>query len=125
MKKAAVISLAVLIASLNFKDLFTYLEFYLNRDYIACNLCINLNDPAAMCYGSCFLKKSLKANQEQEQKYPFAKKEERSNTVYLPIARSALCSFSSAQNHTQITGHPGSLYSFTYLTDIFHPPSLG
>ena len=44
--------------------------FYVNRDYIAANLCINRFDKIPVCKGSCFLEKQLNTNQQQQQKVP-------------------------------------------------------
>lgn len=42
-------------------------EFYLNRDYIAKNLCENRNKPQLHCNGKCHLKKQLQKEEQQQQ----------------------------------------------------------
>lgn len=45
-------------------------SFYINRDYIAQNICINRFDAIPLCKGSCVLEKELKKNEDQQQKLP-------------------------------------------------------
>ncbi|OMP75869.1 MULTISPECIES: hypothetical protein [unclassified Chitinophaga] len=42
--------------------------FYLKRDYIATNYCINRFDKIPVCKGSCFLEKQLEKEQEREKR---------------------------------------------------------
>ncbi len=53
--------------SFSFKDFIIYAHFHLNRTLIANTLCVN---PNSKCKGKCYLNKSLKRSQEQEQKVP-------------------------------------------------------
>ena len=43
------------------------LEYEINRDYIARNLCINRGKPSCCCKGKCFLQKKLAADEDQQQ----------------------------------------------------------
>ncbi|WPQ60663.1 hypothetical protein SIO70_20130 [Chitinophaga sancti] len=42
--------------------------FYLERDYIAANYCINRFDRMPICKGACFLEKQLEKEQEREKR---------------------------------------------------------
>lgn len=58
-KKITAISLVLLLSLQCFYKLGVITYFQLNRDYIAEVLCINKEEPIAMCYGKCFLDKNL------------------------------------------------------------------
>lgn len=46
-------------------------SFYINRDYIAENLCVNRFEAIPVCKGQCFLDEKLKENEnKQEQRLP-------------------------------------------------------
>ncbi|MEV4884119.1 hypothetical protein MRBLMN1_002633 [Chitinophaga ginsengisegetis] len=49
--------------------------FYLNRNYIASELCINRFDLIPVCKGSCFLEKKIKENDKPENTTGFRLKE--------------------------------------------------
>ncbi|RKR84156.1 hypothetical protein BDD43_4383 [Mucilaginibacter gracilis] len=51
-------------------------SFYLQRDYIARNLCVNRFASIPVCLGRCFLNKELKEDQKKEQSVPNAKQKE-------------------------------------------------
>lgn len=51
------------------------LHFVWNRNYIAQTYCINKDKPYMQCKGACFLKKSLKNNNQAEQSIPCILKE--------------------------------------------------
>lgn len=46
-------------------------EYYLNKDYIAQNLCENKDKPQKHCEGKCHLQKQLKEDEKKEQTPPF------------------------------------------------------
>jgi len=49
----------------------TWASFHFNADYIASNLCVNRDKPAAQCHGKCYLTQQLKKSEQQpEQKTP-------------------------------------------------------
>nr|WP_121272320.1 hypothetical protein [Pedobacter schmidteae] len=52
----------------NCSNLFVYLGFEANQNYIAKELCINRDKPEMHCNGKCYLMKKLKQAQEKEQK---------------------------------------------------------
>jgi ribosomal protein S19 len=43
-----------------------YLEYALNKEYIAKNLCVNRDKPKSCCQGKCHLKKELAKNDNSE-----------------------------------------------------------
>ena len=55
--------LAVLISYV-LRPVMPFIEYALNKDYIAKNLCINRNKPKSCCQGKCHLKKQLAKSDE-------------------------------------------------------------
>jgi len=123
-KKGVIILLSIVIVSLSFKDFFTYAHFYLNNNFIVNNICINRNTPEVECNGKCYLKKSIKENQEQEKKIPNPAKEKKSNFVFFPISKNLLSNTSTEENSQQLINFFIHNYSFSYHKEIFHPPPL-
>jgi hypothetical protein len=55
--------------------------FYVNRDYIANNLCENRNRPQMHCNGKCQLKKQLSEEDRKDQENP-ERKSENKNEIF-------------------------------------------
>jgi len=99
------------------------LDFELNQNYIAKNLCENRNKPCCHCNGKCYLKKQLnKADKEtsngtssqkdQETVLFFA---EQKNTVSLPFHENILTKYllrNFSFSHQNLYG------------SVFHPPQI-
>jgi len=47
-----------------FRPVIPYIEYAVNKDYIAKNLCINRDKPQNCCEGKCYLEKQLKNSTE-------------------------------------------------------------
>lgn len=47
-----------------FRPVIPYIEYAVNKDYIAKNLCINRDKPHSCCEGKCYLEKQLKNSTE-------------------------------------------------------------
>ncbi|MGO4291211.1 hypothetical protein [Chitinophaga sp. RAB17] len=60
---------------------FVMLDFYLNQEYIAANLCENRDKPAMHCNGKCHLSKKLKEEDKRDQDNP-ERKDHRSEIFY-------------------------------------------
>jgi hypothetical protein len=58
-KKCIAIGLILIMSAQCFYKLGVITYFQLNRDYIAEVVCVNKEKPITMCYGQCFLDKSL------------------------------------------------------------------
>ncbi|MFC4478878.1 hypothetical protein [Flavobacterium chungangensis] len=70
MKKCITLFLLMLLAFQNAGSIWIIGDFYINRDYIAKNVCINRFDSIPICNGKCYLDTKLKANDKQEQQFP-------------------------------------------------------
>lgn len=57
-------------------QLWIWVSFKINQEYIAANLCINRFEAIPLCKGSCFLEKQLNQDQNQQQKFPDLKLKE-------------------------------------------------
>ena len=53
-----VLHLSILVFYL-FRPVLPFVEYAINKDYIAKNLCINKDKPKSCCKGKCYLKKQL------------------------------------------------------------------
>ena len=122
MKRIFVISLNFLLLTLVFKDAITYVHFFVNRDYISKELCVNKNRPEKCCEGICYLKSKLKKSDEQKSEMPALSNEREfhffsSNhaikyTPYLQII--------DLENSGLQMGY--QRYSYLFSSEIFHPP---
>ena len=98
-------------------------SFFINRDYITENLCINRFDKIPTCKGQCYLGDKLKENEKKEQKLPNFKTKE----VQLFHQSFKKIDISLQINSVLVNDAiPFCLidYSNNYLTSIFHPPQL-
>lgn len=96
-------------------------SFYINRDYIAENFCINRFDAITLCEGQCFLDKELKQNeQKQEKHYPDFKLNEIMlfKTTFISFVFSEIAIF---QKKTFLPNY-GSFLSDDFVFLVFHPP---
>ena len=124
MKKLIVIFLSMVLLSLSFKDLIIHAHFYLNRSFIAKSFCVNLNNPELSCHGKCYLKKSIKENQEQENKLPNPTEEKNINNLFISVYVNLFISNTREDYKNKATFINSTFYSFTYLKEIFRPPQF-
>jgi hypothetical protein len=67
LKGTITILLIATIAIQTFSKWLVILQYEINKDYIANNLCVNRAKPACCCKGKCFLQKKLAADEDQQQ----------------------------------------------------------
>jgi hypothetical protein len=105
----------------NVSKLIIIINFGINREYIAKNLCVKKDEPENCCHGKCELKKKL-TEEDKKENLPvntFKDKSEKQN--YFGPALNVFAS-------NQLTGQP----QYNYLTgggigvvkEVFHPPSF-
>ncbi|MDD2983888.1 MAG: hypothetical protein PHQ74_10925 [Crocinitomicaceae bacterium] len=71
MKKFVAYILLMGFITQSFSQLWVMTSFYINREYIAENVCINRFEAIPVCKGQCFLDEKLKENEnKQEQRLP-------------------------------------------------------
>jgi hypothetical protein len=100
--------------------LFILGSFYLNRDYISANICVNRFDAVPVCKGKCFLENKLKENGQKEQKLPNLKQKE----IQLFCQKSFFSAFSGyrCEAGSGFLSSEQKEYHFDFLASVFHPP---
>lgn len=120
--------LAILMSFLIFltsvRDLLTYGYYHFNQKYITEKYCLNIDKPAVMCFGKCYLTDKLTENQKKEQEKPvIPHQEERTNTNYIIPYELSIADFECCKkNKKAFVDYISSHYSFELHEDIFHPP---
>lgn len=101
---------------------FVMLDFEINKDFIAKNLCVNKDKPKCCCHGKCYLKKQLdKADNEQNSTGNTSQKDQQ-EVLFFAEEKSTL-SFSPIREIN--IKHYSHEYSFSLQSrngSIFHPP---
>ncbi len=104
-----------------FSTLIIHTEFYLNRSYIAKNLCENIDKPMMHCNGKCYLNKKLKQQQKQDQQAPV------SNTEKFDVAPFFVPKLFSFTETFSFIKHlffiKDERLEYSSPNSIFHPPS--
>lgn len=117
---AIIFLFAVLLQSLS--SLYLCLSFYLNRDYIAKNICVNRFDRMPVCKGQCYLAKVMSEQEKQEKKFPDLKQKEiQFFSEEAPLLTTSVI-LETLTAKTPIPGSPS--YSSNFYASVFHPPQL-
>lgn len=100
-----------------------YVDFLINQEYIAKNLCENKDKPMLQCNGKCQLVKELAKEEKKEKKEDKQKFED--NTTYFfcsfePLVVSNTV-FIEKREHTCATVQSRRA---GHVTKVFHPPTL-
>lgn len=123
MRFIAVPILILLLMSQTFSKWLVVINFNLNREYIAKNLCENRYRPVLKCNGNCVLMKKMKEEESKEQNTPAPVKMEASSIVLSSrsfFANAEILVFISNISYI-IPVNSGSPVDRT--ASIFHPPS--
>lgn len=116
------ILLSYLILLLAFKDVILYLQLQANRDFIAEVLCINKDKPMVMCYGSCYINKTIRDNQDKEQHTPNPIKQKKIDFIDQRVAIAAFSRSNTPSGGKRLIAYRKSLSGMLLAYDIFHPP---
>ncbi|WP_162623245.1 hypothetical protein [Confluentibacter sediminis] len=96
-------------------------SFYLNRDYIAQELCINRFDKIPVCKGSCYLGEKLSENEKKEQKNTSTKNKE--VQLYTQVKYDMDFGIKPFIGyHKAVFFSKNDLIHSTFVHSIFHPP---
>ena len=98
-------------------------SFYINRDYIAKELCINRFDKVPLCKGKCYLEKKISDNEKQEQKIPSVKEKE-IQLYFCPETPVFHCFIAPIEISKSIAVKQNDNIESTFLYSIFHPPKM-
>lgn len=95
--------------------------FYINRDYIAKELCVNRFDRIPVCRGTCYLEKKIADNEKKEQKIPNAKEKE--IQLYFSSEIASIDHLITAIEYSEsIAVRKDDDIRPTFPYSIFHPP---
>lgn len=120
MKHLISILLVLSFLTQNISKLIIVINFRINQEYIAKNLCEKKDEVDNCCHGKCELKKELAEEDKKENlpATPFKDKFEKQN-YYSP----SISVLASDQTEDKPNFNYISDLSSTGLTEIFHPPS--
>lgn len=121
MKKIVTYFLLVLFVFQSTSNVWIISSFYINRDYIAKELCINRFDKMPVCKGKCYLEKKIADNEKKEQKIPNAKEKE-IQFYFSPEIASVCHLFAPIEYSACIAVGKDDGISSTFPYSIFHPP---
>jgi len=76
MKKLVAILLLITFLLQTTSNLWIIVSFYIQRNHIAKNLCVNRFNVNSVCKGKCYLSKKLKENEKKKQNFPDLKQKE-------------------------------------------------
>jgi hypothetical protein len=123
MKFVLVPLLMLLILSQSFSKLFVVLEYNLNKDFIAKNLCINKAKPKLHCNGKCQMMKKLAEEEKQNSPNNSTTKikiqevlfSNEMNTTTLPVIACITLSYNEDRPLVKLNSP---------VSPIFHPPAF-
>lgn len=113
----------ILVATQTFSKWFMLMEYQLNKDYIAANLCENRAKPELKCHGKCQLMKKMKQEEKEDQDQPTGYK------IKTGLVLSSKTFFASMETRVVTKD---KFYPFLIIlgipvdrsSDIFHPPAV-
>lgn len=106
-----------------FQPLFPYVEYALNRQFIARQLCENRARPELNCAGRCYLNKQLAKTEAPRPPAPLPQKQHREwDALHLNVSETALAHFAVLHLLPHYVNFEKPSTSFT--AEIFHPPRL-
>jgi hypothetical protein len=108
-----------------FKPVIPWVEYLLNQEYIAANLCINAEIADMECQGSCYLKSNLESefDQSQDPKANPSKLTWEITPFTTDIAAVYKMSAVVLERLTFLGGMAESLYHFEPQQLLFRPPA--
>ncbi len=99
-----------------------FVEYMVNKSYIAAVLCENITVPEKHCEGKCQLKKELDKDSKRQESSNSQKSKTISEIIF------ALGTTETLKLNTsfirEIFYHHNSLISYGHLGAVFHPPSI-
>ncbi len=101
-----------------------FIEYEINKKYIAEVLCENKDKPKMKCNGKCHLKKQLKkANDEPvEQSSPVPPSSKTEDLITLSYEKNLKCINPITINKSEV--YYTENYQFKFYRKIFHPPKF-
>ena len=125
LRKSFAIFLLCIYSLVVVKPLFPVIDYLLNKEYIAKNLCENRNKPKMNCNGKCHLMKQLKkasADVPADGNTTKGNSNQEENVVHVASAFQFRMQNSELKIATCYLNTIGNKLPSGYLQDIFHPP---
>ncbi len=120
MKKLISIFLLLVLTIQYFNKLEIFVYYQLNKNFISSTFCENKNKPELQCNGKCFMKKQLKASDENQNKTPINIKDFQEIIFFCSHSEIAFPKHNSLSDlcfaRFKNRNYPSSLFG------IFHPP---
>lgn len=121
MKIFATIFLTIAIFIQTFSTLIIQADFYINRSYIAKNLCVNKDKPMMHCNGKCYLTKKL--NQQEQGDQSPASRTDKFDVQPFFVPEGFLIANTFTDFHPKYLIKDEIIVN-TFHRSIFHPPSV-
>ena len=96
--------------------------FYLNRNRIATELCINRFDLIPVCKGACFLERKLSENENRQERSPEIKFKE--ITLFCQHPTGTPVKHISTDNLIPFCGYRSPYFPSLHTRQVFRPPVL-
>src|SRR3954467_192611 len=120
MKRSVAVFCLFVIMLQGMSTLFIFTSFYINRDYISNNVCVNRFDKIPICKGQCYLGGKLKENEKQEKKFPDLKQKE--IQLYHTEQQTFNAFYKNSADINIPSRYAVALYSSSFYASVFHPP---
>ncbi len=119
-----VISLGLLMMVPAFHLNLIYTLYHFNKTYIAQKYCVNLDQPALMCSGKCYINKVIAQTQDQQSDSPLPRSKDKISVFLFPppeMEKPAYRVFSFCRLDIPL---PTPAYEHLFIPSIFHPPRV-
>jgi hypothetical protein len=107
-----------------FKPAFPFVNYLLNKEYIAKNLCENRNKPKMNCNGKCHLMKEIKKTGSEPSPANNTSQKNTGEESVQHLGGSFTCSFSNEELAANYAAYALQFTLSSYSKGIFHPPSV-
>lgn len=121
MKRIIAITIFIALLMQTASRLVIIAQFYINRDYIAKNLCVNRNKPQMNCCGRCYLRKKLKQDEKNSNSTSLKNDKFQELAFFVPIRLKII--FIQWLNDKTYYLAREKFYQFQYSSNFFHPPA--
>ena len=121
LKPLIVILLMTGMLAQTFSRLFIIIDYQLNKDYLAANLCENRDKPQMHCNGKCCMMKKMKQEEKNDQENPERKMENKFEIIAYQATNYLLtpgCTIITRTKYPVIRESISPNFHYT----IFHPP---
>ncbi|HEX9513564.1 MAG TPA: hypothetical protein VF939_23900 [Puia sp.] len=120
LKQIPVILLFIGFLGQTFSKNLIFLNYQLNKDYIAANLCENRDKPQMKCEGRCYLCKRLKNEEKKDQENPERRAENKFESIPFQLG----FALTHPASRIIIVNYPRfqeAIYN-SFMLSFFHPP---